>query len=220
MGSEMCIRDRHYTYIYIHIPGPSFARACVRAALEVARTLARFSSLSVFSGDYQGEIDALTRRSRFSDAAFFGLYKALYEAPDPAPALRHALASGARHASAALEAQKLRDDVAAYDAEFATLKNQDITIRDLQERLAEAHEQLEARLEEAVAEKQRELERAAAARASELEVERDALERRLRGAEDALGEARAKAERTQAQLFDAARHGDERAAGWLSLIHI
>lgn len=36
---------------------------------------------------YQEEIDALAKRSRASDAAFFSLYKALYEAPDPAQAL-------------------------------------------------------------------------------------------------------------------------------------
>lgn len=36
---------------------------------------------------YQEEIDALAKRSRASDSAFFSLYKALYEAPDPAQAL-------------------------------------------------------------------------------------------------------------------------------------
>ena len=36
---------------------------------------------------YQEEIDALAKRSRASDSAFFSLYKAIYEAPDPAQAL-------------------------------------------------------------------------------------------------------------------------------------
>lgn len=36
---------------------------------------------------YQEEIDALAKRSRASDSAFFSLYKSLYEAPDPAQAL-------------------------------------------------------------------------------------------------------------------------------------
>lgn len=41
---------------------------------------------------YQEEIDALTKRCRASDSAFFSLYKALYEAPDPVQALeRYAL---------------------------------------------------------------------------------------------------------------------------------
>ncbi|CAN0522795.1 unnamed protein product, partial [Scytosiphon promiscuus] len=31
--------------------------------------------------------DALAKRCRASDSAFFSLYKALYEAPDPAQAL-------------------------------------------------------------------------------------------------------------------------------------
>ena len=76
------------------------------------------------------------------------IYQALYEAPDPAPALRGALASARSHAGGALEAQKLRDEIAAYDAEFASLKNQDITIRDLQERLAEFDATLDAQVRE------------------------------------------------------------------------
>ena len=54
------------------------ARARPRPQRGRARSLA-LSLLRARAGDYQGEIDALTRRSRFSDAAFFGLYKALYD---------------------------------------------------------------------------------------------------------------------------------------------
>ena len=33
---------------------------------------------------YQEEIDQLSRRSKFSESAFYSLYKSIYEAPDPA----------------------------------------------------------------------------------------------------------------------------------------
>ena len=36
---------------------------------------------------YQGEIDRLTKRAKFSHAAFLGVYRALHEAPDPTTAL-------------------------------------------------------------------------------------------------------------------------------------
>lgn len=36
---------------------------------------------------YQGEIDALTRRSKASESAFLSAYKLLAEAPDPYPLL-------------------------------------------------------------------------------------------------------------------------------------
>lgn len=50
---------------------------------------------------YQGEIDALTRRSKSAENAFLNVYKLLAEAPDPFPLLdaavvRFPLRSGAR----------------------------------------------------------------------------------------------------------------------------
>lgn len=50
---------------------------------------------------YQEEIDTLGKRSRASDSAFFSLYKALYEAPDPAQALERSASERPR--AAALE---------------------------------------------------------------------------------------------------------------------
>lgn len=48
---------------------------------------------------YQEEIDALAKRCRASDSAFFSLYKALYEAPDPAKALERSASERPRAAA-------------------------------------------------------------------------------------------------------------------------
>ncbi|CAM9605519.1 unnamed protein product [Hapterophycus canaliculatus] len=48
---------------------------------------------------YQEEIDALAKRCRASDSAFFSLYKALYEAPDPAQALERSASERPRAAA-------------------------------------------------------------------------------------------------------------------------
>lgn len=53
---------------------------------------------------FKREIDALTTRSRFAEAAFLALYKLLREAPDPAVTVQ-ALEKAARAAVGALEWQ-------------------------------------------------------------------------------------------------------------------
>ncbi|RHY24367.1 hypothetical protein DYB32_010378 [Aphanomyces invadans] len=108
---------------------------------------------------YQEEIDTLTKRAKYSDNAFFALYKVLYEAPDPVPALDAALlldssipaavpsaSSSDKVASTDLVA-KLRRELASYEAEFASLKNQDITIRNLEAKLAAMEDNMERQVE-------------------------------------------------------------------------
>lgn len=52
---------------------------------------------------YQEEIDTLGKRSRASDSAFFSLYKALYEAPDPAQALERSASERPRAAASEVQ---------------------------------------------------------------------------------------------------------------------
>lgn len=40
---------------------------------------------------YQEEVDSLTTRAKLGEAAFLGIFKQLYEAPDPAPAIAQGL---------------------------------------------------------------------------------------------------------------------------------
>ena len=93
---------------------------------------------------YQEEIDSLTRRGRFAESAFLSLYKELYEAPDPQHSLQSAHAQVEKSKSLRLkllksqsETKKLQNDLDEYESEFAKLKNQDITIRELEYKLEE-----------------------------------------------------------------------------------
>ena len=112
-----------------------------RALTEATKTFfkgtkaERASGLRALLKRYQEEVDTLTRRARSSDKAFRDLFRALIDAPDPAAALQSAADSERRVAEASEEAERLRSEVAEYEAEFSTLKNQDITIRQLEERL-------------------------------------------------------------------------------------
>ena len=92
---------------------------------------------------YQEEIDQLSRRSKSSESAFYSLYKSIYEAPDPALTIE-ALVNMVTFASTnTFEVERLRNELAQYDEEFQQLKNQDITIRRLEDQLLEYREKIE-----------------------------------------------------------------------------
>ena len=101
---------------------------------------------------FQAEIDALTRRQSSAESSFLGLYRSLDDAPDPLPAMREAAAKLASLGAAAAEADGLRRELAELDAEFQGLKNQDATIRRLQQQLRDAEARADAAREEAAAE--------------------------------------------------------------------
>lgn len=73
---------------------------------------------------YQEEIDQLSRRCKLSESAYFAIYKVLYDAPDPHPALDNFLNNAATGSTQALEIERLKAELAHYDEEFQQLKNQ------------------------------------------------------------------------------------------------
>jgi homeobox protein cut-like len=84
---------------------------------------------------YQDEIDQLSNRSKYSEKAFYTLYKDLYEAPNPAAAIDGLIGLVTAGSTNTLEIERLKAELAQYDEEFQQLKNQDITIRRLEEQL-------------------------------------------------------------------------------------
>ena len=82
---------------------------------------------------YQEEVDKLTRRSRFAESSFLALYKALYEAPDPVEYLRRSAQQSSSSRKLQYELAKVKAELEEYEREFSELKNQDITIRELQD---------------------------------------------------------------------------------------
>ncbi|SGY13423.1 BQ5605_C010g05858 [Microbotryum silenes-dioicae] len=98
---------------------------------------------------YQGEIDALTKRSKTAENAFLGVYKLLAEAPDPFPLLDAAVDQTAR----ASEARILEGELARQKEENAALRQQlseAASAEKERKRLAEKVEQLETRVSRAI----------------------------------------------------------------------
>jgi homeobox protein cut-like len=184
--------------------------ASVRSRKKLAETTKRFRRLASDADKaagagpllkaYQEEIDHLTRRAKFSENAFFQLYKGLYAAPDPAPALFQVAASS-NNEDLAEENKKLKKELKEYEAEFATLKNQDITIRNLEEQVAAAAREQEDALHQQVEQRTRELEGQLENARLEWAQQRRDYERQLENSRAELREAFSRLDAMQSDLF-------------------
>ena len=94
----------------------------------------------------QEEIDSLTKRAKYAEQSFLTVYQKLSEAPDPVNTLSAASESQQDLARLQAENGKLKDELEEFRAEATGLKNQQVTIRRLEER----NRQLEMRAEEKV----------------------------------------------------------------------
>ena len=111
-----------------------------------------------------------TRRARAAEKAFVSLYRELYVAPDPVPALTLAVAECAsrfsligrlltalrlcsavhRTAASNERIQQLEAEVASLDEELTKLNNQDITIRNLESRILSMEDDIEQQVQQRV----------------------------------------------------------------------
>ena len=117
--------------------------------LEDAEKLAGWGAL--LKG-YQAEIDSLTKRSKAAELAFLGAFKALRDVPDPAPLLGSLVEEIEGLLPLQGTYEKVNKELAEYKEEFQSLKNQDVTIRRLEEKIAAMHEERAKHVQEAVEE--------------------------------------------------------------------
>eukprot|EP00899_Mesostigma_viride_P007255 jgi/Mesvir1/16530/Mv10076-RA.1 len=161
---------------------------------------------------YQEEVDALTKRAKFAENAFLSAYQMLYEAPDPVAALALAIENEARAAHLREENHRMAAELEEYRTEAVGLRNQEVTMRRLEER----NRQLEAQMEEKVREMVHMQERSLAE--DTLKIVEDFRERE-RALASQLKESRASAEQlqklleqSQTQVFEVRALAEERMA--------
>uniref|UniRef100_UPI00358E5BCE protein CASP-like n=1 Tax=Myxine glutinosa TaxID=7769 RepID=UPI00358E5BCE len=136
---------------------------------------------------FQAEVDALSHRSKEAETAFLDVYKQLMVLPDPAPLLENASSRLIKLQNVELEREKLRETLSDYHTEFAQIRNQDVTVKSLREKLRELELELESRAQQ-LAQERIEKERAEAAqRESYLREEKERALSQLQ-----LGERRAR----------------------------
>eukprot|EP00977_Amphora_coffeiformis_P022971 scaffold11998_cov174-Amphora_coffeaeformis.AAC.23 len=108
----------------------------------------------------------------------------------------------------------LRKEVAEYEVEFRSLKNQDITIRKLEARIAELQTSGEENLKEELEKHKQELEETEGRRVAEALEREAALERKVQGLELQLKAERAGREATQTHMLQADEGVSQREAAW------
>ncbi|CAF1667360.1 unnamed protein product [Rotaria magnacalcarata] len=111
---------------------------------------------------FQFEIDSLSKRSKAAEKAFLEIYRHLSELPDPVPALEYAQTLQRRAEKVSdleVENQKLRETLAEYNNEFADVKNQEVTIKQLREKIKDLEDKTESAIQQRIKEKEKELQR-------------------------------------------------------------
>lgn len=112
------------------------------------------------------------------------------------------------------ELMSLRKEVAEYEVEFRSLKNQDITIRKLEARIAELQTSGEENLKEELEKHKQELEETEGRRVAEALEREAALERKVQALELQLKAERAGREATQTHMLQADEGVSQREAAW------
>ncbi|XP_036028486.1 protein CASP isoform X8 [Onychomys torridus] len=161
---------------------------------------------------FQGEIDALSKRSKEAEAAFLTVYKRLIDVPDPAPALdlgQQLEIKVQRLHDIETENQKLRETLEEYNKEFAEVKNQEVTIKALKEKIREYEQTLKSQAETIALEKEQKLQNDFAEKERKLQETQMSTTSKLEEAEHRLQTLQTALEKTRTELFDLKTKYDE-----------
>uniref|UniRef100_H3BE30 Homeobox protein cut-like n=1 Tax=Latimeria chalumnae TaxID=7897 RepID=H3BE30_LATCH len=161
---------------------------------------------------FQNKIDALSKRSKEAEAAFLNVYKRLIDVPDPVPALdlgQQLQLKVQRMHDIETENQKLRETLEEYNKEFAEVKNQEVTIKALKEKIREYEQTLKNQAENIALEKEQKLQNDFAEKERKLQETQMSMASKLQETEHKVQVAQTALETTQAELFDLKTKYDE-----------
>ncbi|KAL1022392.1 hypothetical protein UPYG_G00026310 [Umbra pygmaea] len=161
---------------------------------------------------FQGEIDALSKRSKEAEAAFLNVYKKLIDVPDPAPVLelgQQLQLKIQRMHDIETENLKLRETLEDYNKEFAEVKNQEVTIKTLKEKIREYEQSLKTQAESLAQQKQLQIHNDYAEKERKLQENQESMSSKLDEADHKVQALQSVLETTQAELFDLKTKYDE-----------
>ncbi|XP_041456465.1 homeobox protein cut-like 1 isoform X1 [Lytechinus variegatus] len=164
---------------------------------------------------FQAEVDSLSKRSKAAEGAFLSIYKKLIDTPDPTSVLEYCVNLQKRAQKAQdleIENQKLRETLEEYNKEFAEVKNQEVTIKNLQTKLKEYEERSESVAQARADEKEKELHRDFAEKEKQLQEKQMSVAKKLGEAELKITTLQNTLDNTQSELFDIKAKYDEQGA--------
>ncbi|XP_073122701.1 protein CASP isoform X1 [Henckelia pumila] len=161
---------------------------------------------------YQEEVDKLTKRAKYGENAFLNIYQKLYEAPDPYPLLTSIAEKDAILSEVESANKKMKVELEEFRTEATHLKNQQATIRRLEERTRQLEQQMEEKVKEIVEIKQRNLAEENQKTMEVLKERERMLQDQLRQAQESVSTMRKLHEFAQSQLFELRAQSEEERA--------
>ncbi|XP_029105272.1 homeobox protein cut-like 1 isoform X4 [Scleropages formosus] len=152
---------------------------------------------------FQAEIDALSKRSKESEAAFLNVYKRLIDAPDPTLALeagQQLQLKVQRMHDVETENQKLRETLEEYNKGFADVKNHEVTIKALKEKIREYEQSLQNQAEDLAQEKEQQLHNDYAEKERKLQENQESVASKLEEANQKAQALQTALKETQSEL--------------------
>ncbi|KAK6322456.1 hypothetical protein J4Q44_G00072480 [Coregonus suidteri] len=178
---------------------------------------------------FQAEIDAVSKRSKESEAAFLSVYKRFIDVPDPVSALEAAQQlqlKVQRMHDIETENQKLRETLEGYTQEIAEVKNHEVTIKALKEKIEEYEETLKKQAKELGQEERREGEEEGqlhnnhAEEESQQQENQESVVSKLEEADSKAQSLQTALEATQAELLDLKSKYDEESTSKANKIEV
>ncbi|KAF5733986.1 putative Protein CASP [Tripterygium wilfordii] len=169
---------------------------------------------------YQEEVDNLTKRAKFGENAFLNIYQKLYEAPDPYPALASIAEQDLKLSELESENRKMKLELDEFRTEATHLKNQQATIRRLEERNRQLEQQMEEKVKEIVEMKQHSLAEENQKTLEALKEREQSLQDQLRHAKDSVSNMQKLHELAQSKLFELRAQSDEDRAAKQSEVNL
>uniref|UniRef100_A0A671LYY6 Protein CASP n=1 Tax=Sinocyclocheilus anshuiensis TaxID=1608454 RepID=A0A671LYY6_9TELE len=170
------------------------------------------SYMFLSSLSFRCEIDALSKRSKESETAFLNVYKRLIDVPDPVPALelsQQLHLKLQRMHDIDTENQKLRETLEEYNKEFAEVKNQEVTIKTLKEKIREYEQSMRNQAENLALEKHQQIHKNYEEKERKFQESHESMVGKLQEAELKAQTLQTALERTQTELFDLKTKYDE-----------
>ena len=172
----------------------------------------QLTELGKFVKKYQVEVDGLTARALYAENAFQKLSFALNDAPDPASVLQVAKVQLPKISELKKKNKVLTEEVKELEKEFDGLSNQDITIRELQLKIASLENGNENKIEGMAAQHLEELEIEFEEKTKVFEEEKLQIEKKVHTLRASEIEAQTRADIAESHLFAVKSRAEESVA--------
>lgn len=161
---------------------------------------------------FQLEIDNLNKRSKFVETSFLNVYKKVIDINDPLPTLEYCVGlekKVGRLTDLEIENKNLKETLRDYNEEFKEVRNQDVTIKNLREKIKNYEDMMDETVKSKVKDFEKELSQQYTEKERLLRETQESVMRRLQEAETRVQTLQSTLDVTQSELFELKSKSDE-----------